>query len=114
MKKYIIGCMLMGLSLNTFAADVIYESTIVKMYTYGEDTGFHNDIVVKVAIPLAGCEDGFWLKSTDNLTNMNMSSFLTSAFHANAKVYFAAYSDQRWPGSKVGKYCKISIVGLVK
>lgn len=114
MKKYIIGCMLMALSLNTLGASVSTTTTITAMYTYGEDSPYQNDIAIKVATPLAGCEAGFWLKSTDNLANRNMSALLISAFHANTKVYFAVYSNQTWGGSTPGKYCKIHSMGLVK
>ncbi|NQZ07235.1 MAG: hypothetical protein HRT35_08740 [Algicola sp.] len=114
MGKLIIGTALMVLSFNTFAASVSTTTTIIKMYTYGEDSTYHNDMVIKVATPLAGCESGFWLKSTDSLASKNMSAFLISAFHANSKVYFAAYNNQMWAGSTPAKYCKIHSVGLVK
>ena len=102
----------MVLSFNTLAES--HTSTITAMYTYGEDVTYQNDIAIKVAVPLAGCEAGFWLKSTDNLANKNMSAFLISAFHANTKVYFAVYTNQIWAGSTPAKYCKIHSVGLVK
>lgn len=114
MKIKVFFIVLMVASLNTFAENVTTTTSITKMYTYGEDTGaLHNDIVIKVANPVAGCEGGFWLRSTDNLGNKNIAAFLLSAFHGNSKVYFGAYSNQRWSGS-TGKYCKIHTIGIEK
>ncbi|GLQ73496.1 hypothetical protein [Vibrio penaeicida] len=111
MLKKICTVMAVVFSINISAANISGTSTISKLYTYGENTKHNNRIVIVVDSPSAGCDDGYWLDSSDNLGNKNIAAFLLSAFHANSKVYFAAYTDQLWTGSS-GKFCKIHSVGL--
>ncbi|WP_299007059.1 hypothetical protein [uncultured Shewanella sp.] len=113
MKKTLIAGALALVSTQVFSASVSTTTTVNTLYTYGEGSSRHNDIVIKVDSPLTGCEAGFWVKSTDNIGNKNVSAFLLSAFHAGSKMYIAAYNDQLWSGSD-GNYCKVHSIGLVK
>ena len=111
MKFKILGAFLLAFSLSALSSNIGTTTTITGIYTYGIDTGsFHNLISVKVANPIVGCEDGFWVQAADNEGNKNISAFLLSAFHTGSNVYFAAYTDQLWNG----KHCKIHSAGLTK
>ena len=111
MKSKIIGAMLALSSASLFAGNVTTTTTITAVYTYGEDNGTsHNAIIVKVANPIAGCSDGFWISPADSDSNKNMPAFLLSAFHSESKVYFAAFDDQLL----FGNHCKAHSLGLVK
>lgn len=102
-------------SLNAHSAtSTSTTTTVTSMYTYAGLSDLENDIIVKVTTPVTGCEGGFWVKSTDNLANQNISSFLLSAFHNGSKVYFGAYIDQTWSASASPKYCRVHSIGVEK
>jgi len=111
--KVVFLAMLLLFSCVAFSGTSTTATTkITALYTYGED-GLNNDILVTVDLPAAGCQSGFWVRSTDSIGNKNISAYLLSAFHAQTNVYFGAYIDQLWSGSG-GKFCKIHTVGLVR
>lgn len=111
MKLKIFGILLLILSTNILAGNVTTTTTINGIYTYGEDAGAsQNAIVIKVANPITGCENGFWVSPADSTANKNISAFLLSAFHSGSNVYFAAYDDQLLFGS----HCKAHSIGLLK
>ncbi|EKF9487374.1 hypothetical protein ACUULL_001472 [Vibrio cholerae] len=98
-------------TLDVNAGNTTTETYIKSMYTYGKDTGSsENMLLLKVLNPVPGCEDGFYISPEDNIKNQGFISLLLSAFHANAKVYFAAYTHDL----KVGRHCKAHSVGLVR
>ncbi|TFH93050.1 hypothetical protein [Vibrio ouci] len=109
--KFKFLTLLMFVSLNLNAGDTTVETFVHAVYTYGRDTGqAENMLVVKVSNPVQGCEDGFYISPEDNRTNSGFSSLLLSAFHANSKVYFAAYTHDL----KIGQHCKAHSIGLVR
>ncbi|MBT2920696.1 hypothetical protein [Vibrio anguillarum] len=109
--KYKFLTLISLVALDVNAGNTTTETYIKAMYTYGKDTGTaENMLLVKVLNPVQGCEDGFYISPEDNRMNNGFSSLLLSAFHANAKVYFAAYTHDL----KVGRHCKAHSVGLVR
>ena len=107
---------LLACSAYSYAASVDSTTKILSLSTYGtystSDTRYRNEIVIEVAGPAVGCDDGFYIIADDVESNPTMVSFLLSAFHSDSNVRFAAYNDQLRAGSK--KYCRVINIKLVK
>lgn len=81
---------------------------ITEMYTYTEYGG--GDVVFRVDVPIAGCEGGFWLRSTDAGYKTNVAAVLM-AYGNKSAVRVWAHNDQLWSGSG-SPTCRLYSIGL--
>ena len=100
------------LFLFSFAVAQNYVATgdtkIIRINSYNQFGD--GDVTVDVETPIPQCPHGYWLTTTDQGFNANLSLIL-AAYQAGNTVKVWGLPDQLWPGSS-GTVCKLYSVLL--
>ncbi len=106
--KYTILAILLVFSSFAHAALVGATGKITWSYSYSDfGTG---DVVFQMSLITVGCENGFWLRTTDPGFKSNLS-FLLAAHLSGKTVSVLGYNDSIWTGS-AGKYCRLYQISI--
>jgi hypothetical protein len=107
MKKGIVAAIavsLLGAGVSATAAYVSGDvGQVTRLRTYS--TFGNGDVLVWVQTPPSGCE-GFWFRTTEQ-NGKEMMAQMLAAQQGGSAMYFTGHTDQLWPGSTTGAFCKL-------
>jgi len=115
-KKSRIGSILPTLCLSSLpgmavAAIVSPPSPVSISQTFAYASFGGGDFVFSTSLAAAGCESGWYVKSTDPGYKSVVATVL-AAQSDGAQVTVYGDNSDLWPGSPSGHFCRIQVVGI--